>query len=165
MMKKKIKDIFDIKKVFSLTKVLCKDYFENLPINKSKNSSQGKFFKICAIIAIVGLAFISYYIIDFLQKTGQPQIFLNAYLLIMAVIIMFQQIMASTNIYYFSKDLEYILPFPIKPVELLMARFNMLISISYTSILMFVLIPLLLYGMMVAQSLLYYPSMLLIVPL
>lgn len=161
-MMNKIKDIFDIKKVFSLTKVLCKDYFENLPINKSKNSGQGKFFKICAMIAIIGLAFISYYIIDFLQKTGQPQIFLNAYLLIMAIIIMFQQILASTNIYYFSKDLEYILPFPIKPVELLMARFNMLISISYTSILMFVLIPLLLYGMMVAQSLLYYPSMLII---
>lgn len=164
MTKKKInfKDIFDIKKVISLSKILCKDYFEKLPINKSKDSGQRKFLKICTIIAIVGLAYVSYYIIDFLQKTGQPQIFLNAYLLIMAIIIMFQQILASTNIYYFSKDLEYILPFPIKPVELLIARFNMLISISYTTILMFVIVPLLLYGMLAAESLLYYPGMIII---
>ena len=164
MMNKKIKckDILDIKKVISLTKILCKDYFEKLPIYKSRDSSQGKLFKICAIIATFGLAYISYYIIDFLQKTGQPQIFLNAYLLIMAIIIMFQQIIASTNVYYFSKDLEYILPFPIKPIELLIARFNMLMSISYTSILMFVLIPLLLYGMSVAKSILYYPSMIIV---
>ena len=144
MMKKitKLKDIFDIKKVMSLTKIMCKDYFEKLPINQSKDSVQGKLFKICAIIAIVGLSYISYEMIRFLEKTGQPQIFLNIYLLIMAIIIIFQQILASTNVYYFSKDLEYILPFPIKPVELLVARFNMLISISYISMAMFVAIPL-----------------------
>lgn len=161
MMKKKI-SLIDIKKVFSLSKVLCKDYFEKLPIFNSKENSQGKFFKACSIIAIIALAFLSYYIIDFLSKTTEPQIFLNAYLLIMAIIIMFQQIIASTNIYYFSKDLEYILPFPIKPIELLLARFNMIISISYISMLMFVFIPLLLYGLLVAKSILYYPSMIII---
>ena len=164
MMKKKInlKNIIDIKKVISLTKVLCKDYFEKLPIFKSKESGQGKFFKICSIIAIVGLAWVSYYIINFLTQTTNPEIFLNAFLLIMAIIIIFQQIIASTNIYYFSKDLEYILPFPIKPIELLLARFNMLISISYFSILMFVLIPLLIYGLLAAESILYYPSMIIV---
>lgn len=163
MMKKtKLKDIIDLKKVVSLTKVLCKDYFEKLPIYKSKDSTQGKLFKICAIIAVFGLAYISYYVIDFLQQTGQPQIFLNIYLLIMAIIIMFQQILASTNVYYFSKDLEYILPFPIKPLELLLARFNMLMSISYMSIAMFVLVPLLIYGLCAANSLLYFPGMIIV---
>lgn len=164
MMKKitNLKDIFNIKKVISLTKVLCKDYFQNLPIYKSKDSAQGKLFKLCAIVAILGLAFLSYYIIDFLQKTGQPEIFLNIYLLIMAIIIMFQQIIASTNVYYFSKDLEYILPFPIKPIELLVARFNMLMSISYVSIAMFVLMPLIIYGMLAATSLWYYLGMIII---
>ena len=165
MMKKmtNLKDIFNIKKVISLTKVLCKDYFQNLPIYKSKDSAQGKLFKLCAIVAIFGLAFLSYYIIDFLQKTGQPQIFLNIYLLIMAIIIMFQQIIASTNVYYFSKDLEYILPFPIKPIELLVARFNMLMSISYVSIVMFVLTPLIIYGMLAATSLWYYLGMIIVI--
>ncbi len=110
MMKKIInfKNVIDLKKVMSLTKVLCKEYFESLPIFKSKDSTQGKVFKVCTIIAVVGLIYISFYIINFLQKTGQPQIFLNIYLLIMAIIIIFQQIIASTNIYYFSEDLQYI---------------------------------------------------------
>ena len=66
MMKKKInfKNIIDIKKIISLTKILCKDYFEKLPIFKSKESGQGKLFKICAAIAIIGLIFVSYYIIN-----------------------------------------------------------------------------------------------------
>jgi len=163
MMKKiNLKNIIDIKKVISLTKILCKDYFEKLPIFKSKESGQNKLFKISAIIAMVGLAFLSYYAVDFLDGTSTPQIFLNIYLLIMAIIIMFQQIIASTNIYYYSKDLEYILPFPIKPIELLLARFNMLVSISYTSLLMFGVIPLLIYGLIVATSLLYYLSMIIV---
>lgn len=162
MKKINFKNLFDLKKVMSLTKILCKDYFEKLPIFKVKDSKPGKFFKICVIITMIGLAYISYYIIDFLNEIGYPQIFLSAYLLIMAVIIMFQQIIASTNIYYFSKDLEYILPFPIKPMELLVARFNMLISISYISIAMFIVIPLLLYGIMVSASLLYYLGMIIV---
>ena len=162
MKKINFKNLFDLKKIMSLTKILCKDYFEKLPIFKVKDSKPGKFFKICVIITMIGLAYISYYIIDFLNEIGYPQIFLSAYLLIMAVIIMFQQIIASTNIYYFSKDLEYILPFPIKPMELLVARFNMLISISYISIAMFIVIPLLLYGMMVSASLLYYLGMIIV---
>jgi len=157
-----MKEMINVKKIIALTKILCKDYFQRLPIYKFKDSGQGKIFKICVATLILALTFLSFYIIDFLQKTPQPQIFLNAYLLIMAIIIMFQQVIASTDIYYFSKDLEYILPFPIKPVELLIARFNMLISLSYTSILAFVLIPVLLYGIIVAKSLLFYPSMLIV---
>ena len=157
-----MKKIIDLKKVLALTKVFCKDYFEKLPIFKSKESTQGKLFKICVIIAVIGLAFVSYYVIDFLTQTNQPQIFLNIYLLIMAIVIIFQQILACTNVYYFSKDLEYILPFPIKPIELLIARFNMLMSISYTTIAMFVLVPLLIYGLMAPTSLLYYLGMIIV---
>lgn len=165
MMKKitNLKDIIDIKKIISLTKVLCKEYFEKLPIFKSKEGNQNKLFKICAIIAIFGLAYVSYYTIHFLENVGQPQIFLGAYLLIMSIIIMFQQILACTNVYYFSKDLEYILPFPIKPLELLIARFNMLMSISYISIAMFVVVPLLIYGLIAANSLLYFPGMIIVI--
>ena len=162
-MRTELKDIFDIKKTMSLTKILCKDYFQKIPIFKLKDSAQGTFFKMCMLIAIIGLGYISYYIIRFLNQTGQPQIFLNIYLLFMAIVIMFQQIIASANIYYFSKDLEYILPYPIKPIELLMARFNMLMSISYISVAMFMLIPLLLYGLIVTNSIMYYLSMFLVI--
>ena len=65
--------------------------------------------------------------------------------------------------YYFSKDLEDILPFPIKPIELLISRFNMLVTISYVSMLMFIFVPFLWYGIMVARTFIYYPSMLIII--
>ena len=148
-----------IKKISALTKVLCKDYIENLPVFNGKNSTQGKLFKICIVIVIFGLTYLSYKIIGFLEKTGQPQIFLNIYLLIMAMIVIFQQIIASTNIYYFSKDLEYILPLPIKPIELLISRFNMLMCISYSTMILFGFIPLLIYGLIASTSIFYYPGM------
>ena len=165
MMKKitNLKDFINFRKVSALTKVLCKDYFEKLPICKAKDSAQGKLFRVCVIIAILGLVFLSNYILDFLQKIGQPQIFLNAYLLIMAIVIIIQQILASSNVYYFSKDLEYILPFPIKPLELLIARFNMLMSISYVSIAIFVFIPIFIYGITIARSLLYFVGMIIVI--
>jgi len=161
-MKKTInfKDIIDFKKIISLSKVLCKEYFEKLPMFNSKNSKQSKLFKAAGIISAFALGYLSYNIIDFFKKTGQPQIFLNIYLLISAIIIIYQQILASINIYYFSKDLEDILPLPIKPIELLISRFNMLVTISYVNIIMFVFVPLLLYGMMVSRTFIYYPSML-----
>lgn len=164
MMKKitNLKDIIDFKKVISLSKVLCKEYFEKLPIFNSKNSKQSKLFKAMGIISVFALGYVAYNIIDFLQKTGQPQIFLNIYLLFGAIIIIYQQILVSTNVYYFSKDLEDILPFPIKPIELLISRFNMLVSISYVSMIMFIFVPLLLYGLMVARTFVYFPSMLII---
>ena len=164
MMKKTInfKNIIDFKKIISLSKVLCKEYFEKLPMFNSKNSKQSKLFKAMGIISVFALGYLAYNIIDFLQKTGQPQIFLNIYLLIAAIIIIYQQILASINIYYFSKDLEDILPLPIKPMELLISRFNMLVTISYVSMLMFIFVPLLLYGMMVARNFIYYPSMIII---
>ena len=164
MMKKitNLKDIIDFKKIISLSRVLCKEYFEKLPIFNSKDSKQSKLFKAMGIISVFALGYLTYNIIDFLQKTGQPQIFLNTYLLIAAIIIIYQQILASTNVYYFSKDLEDILPFPIKPIELLISRFNMLVAISYISMLMFIFVPLLLYGMTVARTFIYYISMLII---
>ncbi len=155
MMKKTI----NLNRIWSLTKVLCKEYFEKLPIFNKDNTNQSRIFKACSIIAVLGLAFLSLKIIEFLQKTGEPQIFLNVYMLILSIIVIFQQILASTNVYYFSKDLEYILPFPIKPVELLIARFNLLISVSYVSMILFAFVPLLIYGIMAATSLLYYPGM------
>ena len=41
------------------------------------------------------------------------------------------------DLFYFSKDLEYILPLPIKPTELLMAKFFTLITTLYVSEMIF----------------------------
>ena len=82
-MKKKIvnfKNFLDIKKVISISKVLCKEYWEKMPFYKSKDSKQNIFLKMCMIIAIVGLSYLSYSIIGALNKIQYPQIFLSIYL-------------------------------------------------------------------------------------
>lgn len=144
-----------MKKIISLTKVFCQDYFENLPaFNKDRNKKNIFFWLI--IILNIALGYLSYQIIDFLNKIGQPEIFLSIFLLIFNIIIIIQVIMASTNVFYFSKDLEYILPFPIKPVELLISKFNTILSISYSFEIIFAFIPLLMYGLIAGTSITYY---------
>ncbi len=151
-----------MKKIISLSKVLCKEYFSELPIFKRKIENKGFIYTACVLILIISLSMLSHDIIDFLRKTTNPEIFLNIYLLILAIILIFQQILASTNIYYFSKDLEYIIPFPIKPVELLIGRFSVLLSIAYISTFLFGFIPILMYGLMVERTLVYYIGMIII---
>ena len=80
----------------------------------------------------------------------------------MGVIFTYQTILICTNVFYYSKDLEYILPLPIKPIELLISKFINLITIIYFSELLFLAIPLLFYGLVVQQTLLYFISMILV---
>ena len=80
----------------------------------------------------------------------------------MATIFMFQAILICSNVFFFSKDLEYILPLPIKPVELLIAKFNNVISITYGMEALFLAMPLLMYGIIAAESLIYYLTMILV---
>ena len=76
--------------------------------------------------------------------------------MVLAIFIMFQTILVCTNIFYFSKDIELILPFPIKPVNLLIAKFNTLICTLYVSEAIFGIIPICIYGILTHSTLLFY---------
>ena len=71
---------------------------------------------------MVALSYLSYMIVDELVKIGQPTLFLNFFFLIIMIIMIFQVILASTNVYFFSRDLEVLLPLPIKTEELLISK-------------------------------------------
>lgn len=150
-----------IKKILVLSKIFIKDYFQNLNVfnkNKKKVNKKSVFFWLL-IITIFAITFLSFKLINWLDMAGQAILFLKAYLPIMASIFMFQAILICTNVFFFSKDLEYILPFPIKPIELLIAKFNNVISITYGMEAIFLLIPLIIYGIVAGESLLYFPVM------
>lgn len=70
--------------------------------------------------------------------------------------------MTAINVYFYSKDLEYILPLPIKPRDILLAKFNILLVIVYIGEIVLGFIPLLIYGLMAAHSFLYFISMLVV---
>lgn len=153
-----------IKKINELSKVFIKDYFENLNIfNKdTKKVNVKSIFVWLIIILSFALGYLSYKIIGYLNDIGQPVLFLKIYFPIIATIFMFQAILICSNVFYFSKDLEYILPLPIKPIELLIAKFNNVISIIYGTELIFLGIPLIMYGMLASTSILYYLGMILV---
>ena len=147
-----------IKKIKILSNIFIKDYFQNLYIfnkdTKKVNKKSGAVW--LAIISALTIGLLSYKIIDFLGQTRQEILFLKIYLPILATVFIFQAILICTNVFYFSKDLEYILPLPIKPIELLIAKFNNVISITYGMELLLLFIPLIIYGILTVKSIFYY---------
>ena len=153
-----------IKKIIELSKVFIQDYFQNLYIFQEDNKKLNKksVFTWLLIITILIIAYLSYEIIKWLSARGMAVLFLKVYLPIIATVFMFQAILICSNVFYFSKDLEYILPLPIKPIELLIAKFINVISITYCMELIFLVMPLFIYGVLIVKSLLYFPVMILV---
>ncbi len=153
-----------INKIMKLSKIFIKDYFENLYIfNKdTKKINKKSKFTWLLIITIIAIGYISIKIIEELYKNGQEILFLKIYFPILATAFMFQAILVCCNVFFFSKDLEYILPLPIKPIELLIAKFNNVVCITYGMEAIFLVIPLLMYGIITVKTIMYYLAMILV---
>ena len=139
-----------MKKIISLTNVFIKEFYQNLAIfdkEKKKFNKKSMFFWLIAIV-FLGITYVSHQIITFLVDCGQPEIFLNLYFFVLVVLLLFQTILVCANIFFFSKDIEKVLPMPLKPVELLLAKFNTLLCMLYISEGIFGLVPLTLYGLL-----------------
>ncbi|MCI8412436.1 MAG: hypothetical protein HFJ40_08505 [Clostridia bacterium] len=147
-----------IEKINSLTKIFIKGSYQNIRIFNKKNRKFEKKSTLFWFIVIIAVAifYVSYKIINILTKVGQEELFFNIYFLILAILLTFQCILISTNIYFFSKDIEYILPLPVSPIELLLAKFNSVLSITYITELIFALIPLIIYGLMAHMLIKYF---------
>lgn len=159
-----------INKVLSLTKVFLKNSYQNnfkVSNKKDDNKTRNKILKLLGFVLLFGylmaiFGVISYGIIDSLIKINQPAVFLGLFLLSTAVLIIFQTIFSSVNIFYFARDIEYILPMPVKPSELLIAKFNTILCTEYFTEFLFLLTPIIIYGIMTAQTILFYIYALLI---
>ena len=147
-----------IKNIFNLTKIFFKSSFQNpYIIDKNTNKLNKKSpFVWLMIIVMIAISYLSFEVVKFLVKINQPTIFLNTFFMILNIIIIFQIILASFNVYFFSKDLELILPLPIKSEDLLISKFNTILINIYFSELIFALIPLLIYGILTNSGILYY---------
>ena len=147
-----------IKNIMLLTKISTRNFLQNLNIldKNTKKINKKSMYVWMLIVIIIAIAFVSNEVLNILEDYGQMQIFLNV-LFTIAIIIMFMQtIIASMNILYFSKDIEYFLPMPIKAKELLLSKVNTMINILYGTELLFMLIPLILYGVSTTASFSYY---------
>lgn len=147
-----------MKKIVSLSTVFIKEFYQNLPvfdIEKKKFNKKSIFFWLMAII-FFGITYLSYEIIKFLSQIGQPEIFLNLYFFMLAILLLFQTILICANLFFFSKDMEKVLYMPLKPIELLLAKFNSLLCMLYITEGIFGLIPLTFYGLLTHAYFVFY---------
>ena len=147
-----------IKNIVLLTKISTRNFWKNFNLfNKdTKKINKKSIYVWLFLIVIMAITYLSNELLNMLEDYGQLQIFPNILFAIAIVIMFIQIIIASMNILYFSKDIEYMLPMPIRTEELLLSRVNTLINMLYGVELLFMLIPLILYGASIMAPLSYY---------
>ena len=153
-----------IKNIFNLTKIISKNSLQNpyLIDKKTNKINKNSPYIWIVIIVMVAIMFVSYKAIGELVKINKEYIFLNIFFLILMLIMIFQIILSSTNIYFFSNDLERLLPLPIKTEELLISKFNTILINLYFSEFIFALFPLIIYGVETYASFNYYFNLIIV---
>jgi ABC-2 type transport system permease protein len=145
-------------KLLILAKILLKSG-GNSPGKNKKSRPQ------LLIIAIVALAFTPLVIgiVKFLSNAyesllsiDQQGVMLSVGFTISAFIIFFFGIFYVLNTFYFSNDVESLLPLPLRPSEILGAKFIVTVIYEYLTELIFILPILIVYGMKSNASIIYW---------
>lgn len=146
------------KKIISLTKVLLKNSFQRYNENNKKTSKIGKILLYAVLVVyLIGIfGFLSYGLITTLQQVQQEAMFIGVFLLGLALLTIIQSIISATNVFYFSKDLEYILPLPLKPNEILISKLNVILVTEYVMELLFAVAPITVYGILTSAGVMFY---------
>lgn len=147
-----------MKKIISLSKIFIKEFYQDLPFfdkQKGKVNKKSIIFWLIAIL-FIAITYISYKAISLLVNNGQPEIFLNLFFWILAILLLIQAILISNNLFFFSKDMEKILHLPLKPTQLLIAKFNTLVTMLYMTESVVALVPFTLYGIFTNSPFIYY---------
>lgn len=147
-----------MKDIFVLTKILLKN---SLGGNSTKKSSAKAKIGTTILILFVLVYFVgffgilSYEIIDNLLKIRQEEIFITFSLLLIVGFTLFRTIITAINVLYFSKDVEFLLPFPIKPVKIVFAKFNVMLISNYVTELIILGIPYAIYCYLVKLDIIF----------
>ena len=148
-----------MKEIFILTKTLLKSSTND---SKKKELKKKKFFsKILLYIIVYGyiigfMTYISYETISGLILINNPSVFLNISFVGMLGFSVIQTMITSLNLLYFSKDLENLLPLPITPMKIVIAKINCLIISQYVTLSLIILPGIIVYGKLLNLEEIYY---------
>ncbi|MDR3586407.1 MAG: hypothetical protein P4L59_13965 [Desulfosporosinus sp.] len=152
------------KKLLILTIALMKNGF-SFPKEKSKKIKQILLFVVLAL----SLLPMAYGIIAFLRITydglatvGEEGVLLSLGIAVSAFVIFFFGLFYTMNIFYFSDDIENLLPLPIKSSHILGAKFIIVTIFEYLTECLIFLPILIVYGVKSGGGILYYVYALLI---
>ena len=148
-----------MKETLNLTKILLKNSFNK---NMNNNESIKKRFTkssivILAILYIVAvMIFLSYELINTLHELKQEEVFLTLCLVMSIGVTVIRTIFTALNVLYFSKDVEFLLPLPIKPIKIVFAKFNVMLISEYITELITFAIPFCVYGYVMKLNFVFY---------
>ena len=147
-------------KFIALTKVLLKTGTQSESNKKNKKQIKGILLGLLLILALTPMAigfgqFISS-AYDGLHAMGQEAIILGFGLSVVSVVIFFFGIFYAMGIFYFSMDVENLLPLPFKPWHILGAKFAVVLIYEYLTELIFFLPTIIAYGIKSSGGFSYY---------
>jgi len=93
-----------------------------------------------------------------LQPLGQEQAILTFSLLAGQFLILLFGLYYVVSAFYFSKDLEMLIPLPLKPVEVMLSKFTVILVNEYLSVLAIVAPVLIYFGILAKSGLTYWTS-------
>lgn len=145
-----------MKDTLLLTKILLKSSF-----NKTSNKNGLGIGKLILYILVYGyiigiFSYVSYMAISQLMPFNQEMLFVC---LCFAGVIGFgiiHTLFTSLNLLFFSKDIENLLPLPISPIKIIMAKFNCLIVAQYFIVLAVLVPVLVVYGFLLKCNAIFY---------
>ena len=148
-------------KVFSEVKVFLRNSYQ-FSYNRRNPKSTGRklitpilIFLIAAYIMFI-FGFLSYKLISILTPVHQAALFLGVFLLVIALLVIVQTVFSALNIFYFSKDITYILPLPIKPWQIVTAKLITLLVSEYIVELAVAAAPVVVYGVLTSAGASFY---------
>lgn len=141
-----------MKETILLSKTLIKNGFRKGYNEKSK---AGIYVFILVYFAIFTI-YVSTTALELLRDILLEELFLQIVLLINTVIVFMQCIISSLNMFFFSNDLEYILPLPVKAKSVYGAKLNLLIATEYIFEVLIFLAPLMYFGVFMDLGILYF---------
>ena len=141
-----------MKETILLSKTLIKNGFRKGYNEKSKT---GIYVFILVYFAIFTI-YVSTTALELLRDILLEELFLQIVLLINTVIVFMQCIISSLNMFFFSNDLEYILPLPVKAKSIYGAKLNLLITTEYIFEALIFLAPLMYFGVFMDLGILYF---------
>lgn len=151
-------------KVIKLTKLFLKNSFSNMDARmgiSTKSKSKILIYGILFLYFAGLIIFLGYNLLDGLIAIHQETIFVGMILFMIFGLGIIQTIFSSINILYFTKDSEYLLPLPLKPYQIILARTNVMLIAEYVIIFLIGFIPLVMYGILTGAGIVYYLTMIL----
>jgi len=147
-------------KFIALTRILLKTGTQSSNSKKNKNGIKGILLGLLLIIALMPMAigfgkFLSE-AYDGLHAIGQEAVILGFGLSVVSIVIFFFGIFYAMGIFYFSMDVENLLPLPFKPWHIMGAKFTVVLIYEYLTEVIFFAPTLISYGIKSSGGVLYY---------